>query len=83
MRADAEQLFRVSRNLVRNARQAIIATGNAGEISICGTEDDTRGHQDHRHRPRFAAKAQEHLFQPFREASAKGATGLGPCIAQI
>ena len=40
LRADGEQLYRAIFNLVRNARQAITATGKAGEISIKGFEDD-------------------------------------------
>src|SRR6056297_3901027 len=34
LRADAEQLYRVIANLVRNARQAIVNTGKSGEISV-------------------------------------------------
>ena len=40
VRADAEQLYRVVANLVRNARQAIIAAGKPGEINISAQEDD-------------------------------------------
>ena len=40
LRADGEQLYRAIFNLVRNARQAITATGKGGEISIKGFEDD-------------------------------------------
>ena len=40
MRADPEQLYRVLSNLLRNARQAIVATGESGEISIHADEDE-------------------------------------------
>ena len=40
VRADGEQLHRVVLNLVRNARQAVLATGKPGEISISAEEDD-------------------------------------------
>ncbi|MEM6499595.1 MAG: HAMP domain-containing sensor histidine kinase, partial [Pseudomonadota bacterium] len=40
LRADPEQVFRVVSNLVRNARQAITATGDAGEINVSAWEDD-------------------------------------------
>ncbi len=82
LRADGEQLFRVIFNLVRNARQAIMATGKPGEICIKGYEDDgawwvtvtDTG-------PGLPAKAREHLFQPFQGGVRKGGSGLGLVIA--
>ncbi|WP_040611021.1 sensor histidine kinase [Oceaniovalibus guishaninsula] len=82
LRADGEQLHRVLSNLVRNARQAIVATGRPGEIAIAGTETDEdwivtvtdTG-------PGLPPKAREHLFQPFQGAGRKGGTGLGLSIA--
>ncbi|MEM8536354.1 MAG: HAMP domain-containing sensor histidine kinase, partial [Pseudomonadota bacterium] len=67
LRADGEQLFRVIFNLVRNARQAIMATGEPGQISLRANEDDDAwcltitdtG-------PGLPQKAQEFLFQPFQ-----------------
>ncbi|MEL7013677.1 MAG: HAMP domain-containing sensor histidine kinase [Pseudomonadota bacterium] len=82
-RADPEQLYRVISNLARNARQAIIATGQPGEISIAAnaqadmdiiTITDTG--------PGLPPKAQEHLFQPFQGGTTKGGTGLGLSIAR-
>ena len=81
LRADGEQLFRAIFNLVRNARQAIMATGIAGEIGIQATEDDQvwkiaitdTG-------PGLPKKAQEHLFQPFQGGVRKGGAGLGLVI---
>ncbi|MBE0412225.1 HAMP domain-containing sensor histidine kinase [Yoonia sp.] len=82
LRADGEQLFRVIFNLVRNARQAIMATGEPGEIGIKADEDD------HVWRltvtdtgPGLPKKAQEHLFQPFQGGVRKGGSGLGLVIA--
>ena len=82
VRADPEQLFRVLANLVRNARQAIQATGQGGVISIaaeetdrswCITVSDTG--------PGLPPKAQEYLFQPFQGGTRKGGSGLGLAIA--
>ncbi|KJZ18975.1 sensor histidine kinase [Loktanella sp. S4079] len=82
LRADAEQLYRVIQNLVRNARQAIMATKQPGEIGLHAHEDDDRwlltvsdtG-------PGLPPKAQEHLFQPFQGGVRKGGSGLGLVIA--
>lgn len=82
IRADAEQLYRVLMNLVRNARQAIMATGKPGEICLRATEDDDAwlisvtdtG-------PGLPLKAREHLFQPFQGGVTKGGSGLGLVIA--
>ena len=82
LRADGEQLFRVIFNLVRNARQAIMASGEAGEIKVEGAEDDAAwwirvtdtG-------PGLPARAQENLFQPFQGGVRKGGSGLGLVIA--
>ena len=83
LRADAEQLYRVIANLVRNARQAIVNTGKPGEITVMADEDprewiirvtDTG--------PGLPAKAREHLFKPFQGGATKGGTGLGLTIAQ-
>jgi signal transduction histidine kinase len=82
LRADGEQLYRVIFNLVRNARQAIMATGEPGEIGLHADEDelvwrltvsDTG--------PGMPKKAQEHLFQPFQGGVRKGGAGLGLVIA--
>lgn len=82
LRADGEQLYRVIFNLVRNARQAIMATGKAGEINVEGYEDDNAwwitvtdtG-------PGLPPKAQAFLFQPFQGGVRKGGSGLGLVIA--
>ncbi|HSG37353.1 MAG TPA: HAMP domain-containing sensor histidine kinase [Paracoccaceae bacterium] len=82
IRADAEQLYRVLSNLARNARQAIMATGRPGEVSIHAHEDDTQwwitvtdtG-------PGLPQRAREHLFQAFQGGVSKGGAGLGLVIA--
>ena len=82
IRADAEQLHRVLSNLIRNARQAIEATGQAGTIEISGGEDE----RDWWIRvgdtgPGLPPKAREHLFEAFQGGARKGGTGLGLAIA--
>ncbi|MBU9697116.1 HAMP domain-containing histidine kinase [Rhodobacteraceae bacterium HSP-20] len=82
IRADGEQLHRVLANLVRNARQAIEATGQGGTIEISGGEDE----RDWWIRvgdtgPGLPPKAREHLFEAFQGGARKGGTGLGLAIA--
>ena len=82
LRADAEQLFRVISNLVRNARQAIEATGKSGTIEISATLNeegcvirviDTG--------PGLPKRARENLFAAFQGGARKGGVGLGLVIA--
>lgn len=82
IRADSEQLYRVISNLVRNARQAIEATGRPGTIEISGGEDETEwwikiGDSG----PGLPPKAREHLFTAFQGGTRKGGSGLGLAIA--
>jgi len=82
VRADGEQLYRVIGNLVRNARQAIVATGKAGEIAISADEDDdvwTIALTDTG--PGLPPKAREHLFEAFQGGTTRGGSGLGLAIA--
>ena len=82
LRADSEQLFRVLSNLVRNARQAITATGKTGRVTVSAREEDEEwwifvtdtG-------PGLPPRAREHLFLAFRGGVAKGGSGLGLAIA--
>ncbi len=80
--ADREQMFRVIINLVRNARQAMVAaqgngeiflraehTPSGAEIKVCDTG------------PGLPKAAKEKLFQPFQGSVRKGGTGLGLAIA--
>lgn len=82
IRADREQLYRVISNLVRNARQAIAATGKPGTIEI-GAGEEAEGWwirvQDTG--PGLPQKARENLFRPFSGGVKKGGTGLGLAIA--
>jgi signal transduction histidine kinase len=82
LRADYEQLFRVLSNLVRNARQAIEATGQEGSIEISAGETavewwirvgDTG--------PGLPERARDHLFEAFQGGARKGGIGLGLAIA--
>lgn len=82
VRCDPEQLYRVLANLIRNARQAITATGAPGRVTLTAGEDDTgwwitvsdTG-------PGLPKKALDHLFTPFQGGARKGGTGLGLAIA--
>ncbi|QUS36971.1 sensor histidine kinase [Falsirhodobacter algicola] len=82
IRADREQFYRVLSNLVRNARQAIEATGESGNIEIAGGEADVEwwvrlGDTG----PGLPPKAREHLFTAFQGGARKGGSGLGLAIA--
>ena len=82
VRADPEQLYRVLGNLIRNARQAIIASGKPGEISVMASESD----RDWTIRvsdtgPGLPNKAREHLFTAFQGGTRKGGFGLGLAIS--
>ena len=80
--ADTEQLYRVIHNLVRNARQALIATGQGGEIKISFAEnDDSWQIRICDTGPGLPPKALEHLFKPFQGGMRKGGTGLGLAIS--
>jgi len=82
VRADAEQLYRVIANLVRNARQAIIALGKPGEINVSAHEDETSWKiRIADTGPGLPPKAQEYLFTPFQGGVTKGGTGLGLTIS--
>lgn len=82
IRADTEQLYRVLSNLIRNARQAIEATGQPGTIEVSAGEDETEwwvriGDTG----PGLPPRAREHLFAAFQGGARKGGTGLGLAIA--
>ncbi|MCB1367030.1 MAG: HAMP domain-containing histidine kinase [Rhodobacteraceae bacterium] len=80
--ADPEQIFRVLSNLVRNARQAIEATGKPGRI-VVRVEEQDGGWAIHVHDsgPGLPPKALEKLFRPFEGGTRKGGSGLGLAIA--
>jgi signal transduction histidine kinase len=82
VRADPEQLYRVLSNLIRNARQALTATGAKGEISLNAHETDRAWIIDISDTgPGLPSKAQAHLFTPFQGGARKGGSGLGLAIA--
>ncbi|OAN74939.1 ATPase [Jannaschia sp. EhC01] len=81
VRADPEQLHRVLSNLVRNARQAITATGKPGEVTVRGFEHeggwcieviDTG--------PGLPKGSEQGLFKPFSSTDKVGGSGLGLAI---
>ncbi|XDA98863.1 HAMP domain-containing sensor histidine kinase [Sulfitobacter sp. LCG007] len=82
LRADAEQIYRVMSNLVRNARQAIVASGAAGKVRVRAFEDDEAWHIEvSDNGPGLPVRARTHLFTAFQGGSSKGGTGLGLAIS--
>ncbi|SFR06584.1 sensor histidine kinase [Poseidonocella sedimentorum] len=82
VRGDPEQIYRVLSNLVRNARQAIVATGEPGEICIHAEEDAEYWRIEVRDTgPGLPPKARDHLFEPFQGYTSKGGSGLGLTIS--
>ncbi|EPX76840.1 sensor histidine kinase [Litoreibacter arenae] len=82
VRCDSEQLHRILGNLVRNARQALETTGEAGVIKVSGTEDANGWHLTVSDTgPGLPPKARENLFTAFEGGVRKGGTGLGLAIA--
>lgn len=82
LRADGEQLFRVLSNLVRNARQAILATGQPGTVEISAAEaPDGVAIRVIDTGPGLPQKALDNLFAAFQGGARKGGTGLGLAIA--
>ena len=82
IRADHEQVHRVMTNLVRNARQAIEATGKPGTIEVgAGEEEEGWWIRVGDTGPGLPKRSREHLFQPFQGGTRKGGTGLGLAIA--
>ncbi|WP_254442553.1 sensor histidine kinase [Ruegeria arenilitoris] len=83
VRADPEQIFRVILNLVRNARQALVASGKPGKVTITGCEfQDDWCIEVRDTGPGLPPKAQENLFTPFQGGVRKGGSGLGLAISQ-
>ncbi len=82
IRADAEQLYRVIANLVRNARQAIIASRQPGEIAIRAQEDENAWVIEIADTgPGLPERARAHLFTPFHGSVSKEGSGLGLAIS--
>ncbi len=82
LRADPEQLYRILSNLVRNARQAISASGREGEILISAEEgEDEWVIRVVDTGPGLPKRAREALFEPFAGTTRAGGSGLGLAIA--
>ncbi len=82
IRADPEQMFRIIMNLVRNARQALVAAGKPGQITVAACEHGTDWCIEVRDTgPGLPPKAQENLFTPFQGGVRKGGSGLGLAIS--
>lgn len=82
IRADPEQMHRVLGNLVRNARQAIMATEQSGEVCISASETARAWLITLRDSgPGLPPKAREHLFSAFQGSVRKGGSGLGLAIS--
>lgn len=82
VRADPEQLYRVVANLARNARQAIMASSDPGQITISAREDNEAWWIEITDTgPGLPQKAQEFLFTPFQGGARKGGSGLGLAIS--
>ena len=82
LRADPDQIFRVLSNLVRNAAQAIEASGQPGVVTV--TAGENGGRTEIRVAdtgPGLPQRARENLFQPFRGGVRQGGAGLGLVIA--
>ena len=78
LRADPEQLFRVLSNLIRNARQAIGAKGQPGQVHVTCTETEREWILSVADTgPGLPAMARDHLFTPFQGGIRKGGTGRG------
>lgn len=81
VRADPEQLHRVLSNLVRNARQAITATGRPGEVTVrAGRHEQGWCIEVSDNGPGLPEGAREGLFKPFSSTDKVGGTGLGLAI---
>jgi signal transduction histidine kinase len=79
---DTDQLFRVLSNLVRNAAQAIDASGSEGTVTVAASEaDGTVFVRVTDTGPGLPAQARENLFQPFKGGTRQGGAGLGLVIA--
>ena len=80
--ADPDHLYRILSNLMRNARQAIEASGRGGVVALEARATDEGVEIDVvDDGPGLPVRAQENLFQAFRGGASKAGTGLGLAIA--
>ncbi|MEI9995888.1 MAG: HAMP domain-containing sensor histidine kinase [Rhizomicrobium sp.] len=81
--ADAEQLYRLVLNLIRNAVEALVARGCAGRICLAAERRGQRVRIDIADDgPGIPQALQVRLFQPFATAARAGGSGLGLAIAR-
>jgi signal transduction histidine kinase len=81
--ADAEQLYRMVLNLVRNAIEALVERGGAGKVSIRAERRGQRvAIEIADDGPGIEPALQSRLFQPFATAARAGGSGLGLAIAR-
>jgi signal transduction histidine kinase len=83
--ADPEQLHRILVNLLRNAREAIEASGRIDEGLVRVSLDQEDGASVVRladNGPGLPEKATTHLFQPFSGSARAGGAGLGLAISR-
>ncbi|MGB0506306.1 MAG: sensor histidine kinase [Pikeienuella sp.] len=78
---DPDHLFRILSNLVRNARQAIESSGRGDRVRVEVKVGEKFVLRVMDNGPGMPAKAQEHIFQPFRGGVRRGGSGLGLAIA--
>lgn len=80
--ADREQIFRAINNLVRNARQAIAASGKSGTITVRAiATPQNKQIEISDTGPGLPQKARDKLFTPFHGGTRRGGSGLGLAIA--
>lgn len=80
--ADSEQIFRAINNLVRNARQAIAASGRSGTITVTAVSSPRdKQIEISDSGPGLPQKARDKLFTPFHGGTRRGGSGLGLAIA--
>jgi len=81
--ADAEQLYRLVLNLIRNAVEALVAQGSAGRICIKAERLGQRVAIEIADTgPGIPPNLHARLFQPFATAARVGGSGLGLAIAR-
>ncbi len=69
-------------NLIRNARQAIVSSGEPGDVRVDARDDmDAWWIEVSDTGPGLPPKAQEFLFTPFQGGARKGGSGLGLAIS--
>ncbi len=80
--ADADHLYRITTNLMRNARQAVADLGERGAITVSAERVDNVVHFEvSDNGPGIPEHVRPKLFQPFGASQHRGGTGLGLTIA--